>query len=65
MGLSREYVKKVLNILENASKKDVHAQVREKAQKAIKLINESQTDPSKAEKAKRHTIKSITRPFSI
>jgi HEAT repeat protein len=60
VGLSKESIKKVLNILEDASKKDVHAQVREKAQKAIKLINESQTDPAKAEKAKLHTIKGIT-----
>lgn len=60
VALNKESIKKVLNILEDASKKDVHAQVREKAQKAIKLINESQTDPSKAEKAKQHTIRSIT-----
>jgi hypothetical protein len=60
VALNKKSIKKVLNILEEASKKDVHAQVREKAQKAIKLINESQIDPARAEKDKLHTIKSIT-----
>ena len=60
VALNKESVKKVLNILEEASKKDVHVQVREKAKKAIKLINESQIDPAQAEKAKPQTIKSIT-----
>jgi aminopeptidase N len=60
IGLNEDAIKRALKILEDVSKNDVHAEVREKAHKAIKLINESQTDPSKAEKAKRHTIKSIT-----
>jgi aminopeptidase N len=60
IGLNEESIKKVLNILEGVSKIDVHAEVREKAQKAIKMINESQKDPARVEKTKLHAIKRMT-----
>jgi HEAT repeat protein len=60
IGLDKESIKKALDMLEYAIRTDVHAQVRENAQKAVEYINKSQIDPTKIEKVKRHIIKSIT-----
>jgi len=48
-------------MLERISKVDVHAEVRENADKVIKKIKDSQEDPLKVEKSKSYLMRKMTR----
>jgi aminopeptidase N len=61
IGLSSEDIERVLEMFEDVSKIDIHAEVRESADSAIETIKKSQTDPLKAEDNKLHVLKRITR----
>jgi aminopeptidase N len=61
IGLNQDSIKKVLKLLCDVADNDVHAEVREKARKAIDVIKKSQINPEIVDKVKAHLVNNIVR----
>jgi len=61
IGLSSQDIENAFNMLEAVSKVDVHAEVRERANKAIKAIKDSTEDPLEIEITKSYLLKTMKR----